>query len=158
MSLATGLSSYTRIRISYNLGKEELTMKLKGASGYSYYVSDIDKTAEFYEKLGLQIREKTADRIVIYLNWYRIDLVKPTETDYKEFHDEAASKDKGAGVFLYFSVDDVDATYQEMLDLGLEPTTKPQDQPWGNREFVLQDPDGYKLVIFKRKAAKNPLN
>jgi catechol 2,3-dioxygenase-like lactoylglutathione lyase family enzyme len=32
-----------------------------------------------------------------------------------------------------------------------EAKTKPQDQPWGNREFMLHDPDGYHLVIFKRK-------
>jgi len=33
----------------------------------------------------------------------------------------------------------------------LKPATKPQDQLWGNREFVIRDPDGYSLVIFKRK-------
>lgn len=24
----------------------------------------------------------------------------------------------------------------------------PRDWPWGNREFVLKDPDGYKLVFW----------
>ncbi|HSX14874.1 MAG TPA: VOC family protein [Candidatus Saccharimonadales bacterium] len=133
-------------------------MKLKGASGYSYYVSDLDKTADFYTKLGLQIKERTDNRIVIYLNWYRIDLVKAGPEDYAEFRDEADKGDKGAGVFLYFNVDDVDATYKELADAGIKPATEPADQPWGNREFVILDPDGYKLVIFKRKAAKNPLN
>jgi predicted lactoylglutathione lyase len=31
-------------------------MKLKAASGYACYVQDVNKTAEFYEKLGLQIK------------------------------------------------------------------------------------------------------
>ncbi|HUG33149.1 MAG TPA: VOC family protein [Anaerolineales bacterium] len=34
---------------------------------------------------------------------------------------------------------------------GLKPAAKPQDQPWGNREFLLRDPDGFTLIIFKRK-------
>jgi len=58
---------------------------------------------------------------------------------------------KGTGVFLYLSVDDVDGFHKGLLSKGLKPSSKPQDQPWGNREFILRDPDGYKLVIFKRK-------
>lgn len=131
-------------------------MKLKGASGYSCYVSDLDKTAEFYQTLGLEIKERRADRLIIYLNWYRIDFNLAGEYDYPQFRDEAQSTDKGAGIFLYFSVDDVDGTYDEVVSMGLNPVTKPQDQPWGNREFVLLDPDGYKLVFFKRKIPKNP--
>ena len=131
-------------------------MKLKSASGYACYVSDLDKTAEFYEALGLEVKERTSNRLIIYLNWYRIDFVKVNETDYAEFKSEAEATNKGAGVFLYFSVDDVDAAYKELVAMGVKPTTEPKDQPWGNREIVVQDPDGYKIVLFKRKVAKNP--
>jgi uncharacterized glyoxalase superfamily protein PhnB len=48
------------------------------------------------------------------------------------------------------SVDDVDSTYQELVDKGLTPSSQPREWPWGNREFVIRDPDGYKLVIFKK--------
>ena len=52
---------------------------------------------------------------------------------------------------LYFSVDDVDEAYKSLRAKGLKPSSEPKDRPWGNREFVIRDPDGYKLVIFKRK-------
>jgi len=52
---------------------------------------------------------------------------------------------------LYLSVDDVDVFQKELLSKGMKPSSKPQDHPRGNREFILRDPDGYKLVIFKRK-------
>jgi uncharacterized glyoxalase superfamily protein PhnB len=45
----------------------------------------------------------------------------------------------------------VDEFHAHLLANGLKPSTKPKDQPWGNREFILRDPDGYHLVIFKRK-------
>jgi catechol 2,3-dioxygenase-like lactoylglutathione lyase family enzyme len=133
-------------------------MKLKSAAGYSCLVTDLNKTADFYEKLGLQIKKRENNRLIIYLNWYRIDFVKIEETDRADLRKEAALENKGAGVFLYFSVDNVDETYEEMISLGLTPETKPKDEHWGNREFVIRDPDGYKLVIFKRKVAHNPLD
>lgn len=133
-------------------------MKLKSGAGYACYVKDLNKTAEFYEKLGLQIKDQTPDRLIIYLNWYRIDFFTRERDLMPEFQNEASMEHKGAGIFLYFSVDDVDETYKEMLSLGLTPSTQPADQPWGNREFVICDPDGYKIVIFKRKVAKNPLD
>jgi len=133
-------------------------MKLKSGAGYACYVKDIDKTAEFYEKLGLQIKERTSERLVIYLNWYRIDFFSAKEDLMPEFQKDTNSDNLGAGVFFYYSVDDVDETYKEMVKLGLKPTNEPADQRWGNREFTICDPDGYKIVLFKRKVAKNPLD
>jgi uncharacterized glyoxalase superfamily protein PhnB len=49
------------------------------------------------------------------------------------------------------SVDDVDDFHQGLIANGLKSSTKPKDQPWGNHQFILRDPDGYNLVIFKRK-------
>jgi hypothetical protein len=34
---------------------------------------------------------------------------------------------------------------------GMNQTSEPQRRPSGNREFVLRDPDGYKLVFFQKK-------
>jgi uncharacterized glyoxalase superfamily protein PhnB len=54
-------------------------------------------------------------------------------------------------MFLYLSADNVDEFHKDLIRIGLNSMTKPQDQPWGNRELILRDPDGYNLVIFKRK-------
>ena len=31
---------------------------------------------------------------------------------------------------------------------GVESRTEPKTWPWGKREFVVKDPDGYKLVFY----------
>lgn len=133
-------------------------MKLKSAAGYACYVKDLDKTLAFYESLGLPAKERTANRAIIYLNWYRIDFLAADTYNPAEVQAELNSDTKGTGVFLYFSVDDVDAAYVEAVKLGLKPACEPHDVAWGNREFIIEDPDGYKLVLFKRKLAKNPLD
>lgn len=131
---------------------------MKSVSGVVCYVKDAAKTADFYEKLGFTFKKREADYVSVRLNWFWIDFV-PADTEQKpEFKKEATAEKKGTGMFLYISVDDVDAFYQALLDKGLQPSSEPRDWPvglpdgrQGNREFVIRDPDGYKLVFFKKK-------
>jgi catechol 2,3-dioxygenase-like lactoylglutathione lyase family enzyme len=51
----------------------------------------------------------------------------------------------GSTVYLYVS--DVDAWHREVQDAGLAVESPPSDQPWGNREMSLRDPDGNRLVV-----------
>ncbi len=44
-------------------------------------------------------------------------------------------------------VDDVDETFQNLKNKGLEFATEPKDQPWGVRDATFVDPDGNKFVI-----------
>lgn len=124
---------------------------MKSVSGIVAYVKDIEKTAAFYETLGFQFEKREANHISLRLNWFWIDFHPQNKEEKKEFQKEANLANKGAGMFLYISVDDVDEFYNGLLREGLKPSSEPRDWPWGNREFVIRDPDGYKLVFFKRK-------
>jgi catechol 2,3-dioxygenase-like lactoylglutathione lyase family enzyme len=84
----------------------------------------------------------------IGFGWTFLPWIKEERAEYTEGTDLS---NKGIGMFVYLSVDDVDEFHKDLLSKGLKPLTKPQNQPWGNREFIIRDPDGYKLVIFKRK-------
>lgn len=126
-------------------------MKLKSVAGLTCYVDDTNKTAEFYEKLGFEFKMREANQVTIKLNYFWIDFISAKNETKPGFVKDANSTHKGAGVFLYLSVDDVDLAYNEIMDKGLKPSSEPKDWPWGNREFVIRDPDGYKIVIFKKK-------
>ena len=125
-------------------------MKMKSISGIVCYVKDTEKTAQFYEALGFQFDKREPDHLSIYLNWFWIDFHPQDKEEKPEFQKEAKLDNKGAGLFLYIGVEDVDEFYQELLKKGLKPSNKPRDWPWGNREFVIRDPDGYKLVFFQK--------
>jgi uncharacterized glyoxalase superfamily protein PhnB len=70
--------------------------------------------------------------------------------DEDEFNGDSLSGAKGKGMYIYVKIDDVDAEYDRQLKLGLNPATKPRDWEWGNREFILKDPDGYKLCFLQK--------
>ena len=124
---------------------------MKSVTGIVCYVKDINKTAKFYEALGFQFDKREPDHVSIRLNWFWIDFHPQDKEDKPEFQKEAELSNKGAGLFLYISVENVDDFYKSLLSKGLKPSNEPRDWPWGNREFVIRDPDGYKLVFFKRK-------
>ena len=106
---------------------------------------------EFDGALGFETRKQDAVHATLYSNWFWIDFLALGKIERAEFTKGADLTNKGAGVFLYLSVDDVDEFHKSLLAQKMKPSTQPQDQPWGNREFIIRDPDGYQLVIFKRK-------
>lgn len=55
--------------------------------------------------------------------------------------------DSAAGGLAYLYVPDVDAWAARASERGIPIESGPEDQPWGNRELALVDPDGNRLVI-----------
>ena len=117
-------------------------MKVSSISGITCHVEDLARSAEFYETIGFRRGKEESDRVTFYVNWFFVTLVAEDQTE---------APTKGAGLFLYIKVDDVEEFHHAVRSKGLEPAGEPERQPSGNREFVLQDPDGYSLVFFQKK-------
>lgn len=106
--------------------------------------SDLDKTEAFYKCLGFVTKrdEKAVHTEIsgirlVFMDGEKVDITKDIDIE-----------PKGAGIYLYFEVENVDDYYQKLINKGLESSSKPKDWPWGKREFAIKDPDGYKLVFF----------
>jgi catechol 2,3-dioxygenase-like lactoylglutathione lyase family enzyme len=126
-------------------------MKVNSVSGIACYVQDLAKTAEFYEAIGFRRGKEEADRVTFYVNWFFVTFIAQDQEAHAELRNEAQLPNKGSGLFLYVKVDDVHDFYEAVLSAGLKPAREPEKRPSGNREFVLRDPDGYKLAFFQKK-------
>ena len=126
-------------------------MKVNSISGLSCYVKDLARTAEFYETIGFRRGKEEPDRATFYVNWFFVTFIAKDREEDTELRKEAELPSKGAGLFLYVKVDDVEEFHKAVLSKGLKPVGEPERQPSGNREFVLRDPDGYNLVFFQKK-------
>lgn len=126
-------------------------MKIKSASGITCFVKNLNKTAIFYETLGFEIRKRESSHVTAYSNWFWIDFIRIDKDERAKSAQGLELAHRGTGIYIYLSVDNVDEFHEYLISKKIKPCTKPQDQPWGNREFLIRDPDGYNLVIFKRK-------
>ncbi len=115
------------------------------------WVQENKLSEKFYKKLGFTITASTPGYSEVKLGNFEIVLVNMRDDD--EFAGDSLSGDKGRGMYVYIYVDDVDAEYDRQIKLGLRPATSPRDWEWGNREFVLKDPDGYKLCFWHERQA-----
>ena len=98
------------------------------------HVPDVKATAAFY-------------RDVLGFTWdFGDDAYAVVWRDNSAIH---FVKDSGkpAGVHLFQWVKDIDAYYQEVVSRGALATAEPADQPYGIREFSVQDVNGVGVVF-----------
>jgi predicted enzyme related to lactoylglutathione lyase len=72
--------------------------------------------------------------------------VGPTYLGFDQV-DEATS---GAGVTVWFTVDDIQGTFQRLVEMGAEVRYPPSEKPWGGFLAALYDPDGNMLGLSQR--------
>jgi lactoylglutathione lyase len=116
------------------------------------FVKDLDRARNFYEHvIGLEV-ERGDDNsasfnlgtdVILLLNHTGADdLLSPDDVD----HDVA----RAASSVLVATVDDVDATYEELRSRGVEFIRTPEDRSWGMRCAHFRDPDGLVWEIHRR--------
>ena len=112
-------------------------------------VSDMDRSMEFYTSLGfVQDNEGIVDEKGS--QWYSLAMGDATVWLLRE--DTVAGFDagiqRGHGVHLYLSVDDVDSLYEKLKAGGRANIVRELETLWyGLREFLVADPDGYVWTI-----------
>ncbi len=64
----------------------------------------------------------------------------------------------GRGFWLNVEVPDADAEFARLQSAGLEIVATPEDKPWGDRMFVVRDPNGVLIALSHRLPAPEPLS
>lgn len=105
------------------------------------------ETAEFYQKLGLQI---IVDSLPRYAR-----LLCPDGDSTLSIH-TAENAENSSNIVLYFECENLDEKVKELKNLGLKFEQEPQDESWLWRESYLKDPNNNKICLFY--AAENRQN
>jgi len=108
------------------------------------YASNFAETLAFYKKLGFDVVEVNGT-VRVKMGDFTLALIDENITPIKN---ELGKTPKGLGVYMYVEVENVDKYFLWVKERGITPRTEPRTWPWGKREFVVKDPDGYKLVFY----------
>ena len=135
---------------------------LKSLTNVNVWVHDQDEALAFYtEKLGLELRSDVTVPEMGNFRWLTVGV--PGQEDVAivlmavpgppVFDEETSSKlrdlvAKGAAGGLFFETDDVDGTFKELRNRGVEFSQEPTDQPYG-RDAGFRDPSGNQIRMTK---------
>jgi catechol 2,3-dioxygenase-like lactoylglutathione lyase family enzyme len=131
---------------------------LKSLTTVNVWVHDQDEALAFYtEKLGLELRNDVTLPEMGDFRWLTVGV--PGQEDVAivlmavpgppVFDAETSSKlkdlvAKGAAGGLFFATDDIDSTFKELQNRGVEFSQEPTDQPYG-RDAGFRDPSGNQM-------------
>lgn len=105
---------------------------LKRIWSVTLYVSDLERSRQFYEKvLGLCKKYEYASYVGFECGGVEIGLIPRGNL--------GIGKDAPT---IQFLVDDVDVVYQNLKEQGVVFTIEAHDEPWGGRQARFQDLDG----------------
>ncbi|MBM3395322.1 MAG: glyoxalase/bleomycin resistance/extradiol dioxygenase family protein [Betaproteobacteria bacterium] len=62
---------------------------------------------------------------------------------------------QGQGMWVSVDVDDVDAVYRRIQALGMPMELDLRDEPWGDRHFVVVDPNGIGVDVVQHRGVRS---
>ena len=111
-------------------------------------VRDMKKTIEFYNKslgfkAGMAFPDATNPEYIDLSKDGMVLMFIPAKN-----HDISQQEKFGIGVYLYMLIDgDIDEYYEELKGRGVKIAVDIKDEPYGVRDFTVEDIDGYKLTF-----------
>jgi uncharacterized glyoxalase superfamily protein PhnB len=111
-------------------------------------VRDMKKTIEFYTnslgfKAGMAFPDATNPEYIDLSKDGMVLMFIPAKN-----HDINQEEKFGIDVYLYMQIDgDIDEYYEELKGRGVKIAVDIKDEPYGVRDFTVEDIDGYKLTF-----------
>jgi catechol 2,3-dioxygenase-like lactoylglutathione lyase family enzyme len=136
---------------------------IKQLTNTQVWVHDQDEALAFYtEKLGFELREDVTVPELGNFRWLSVGV--PGQPDVAitlmavpgppVFDEDTRKKilelvSKGAATGLFFTADDIHATYEELKSRGVEFQQEPTEQPYGI-DVGLRDPSGNSMRVMQQ--------
>jgi predicted enzyme related to lactoylglutathione lyase len=114
-----------------------------------FLVDDVVATANFYrDKLGFRYERFWGDPPAFCMVWRRGVVIMLSQHPKKGLmRPNRLTVPPGDAWDAYVWVDDADALHKEFTDKGVKIVRQLCDQPYGNRDFDVEDCNGYRLCF-----------
>lgn len=131
--------------------KKEIKMKLNAG----IVTSKLAETKEFYTKtLNFGVTFENEFYLLLHTPNHEaeISFLLPNHPSQQPFFHKPF---QGEGMYLTIEVDDVDSIYENLKKKNVEIKIDIRDEPWGDRHFAIQDPNGIGIDIVKYSAPQD---
>lgn len=125
-------------------------------------VTNLDNTIKFYETCGFKIEYDRPESRFAFMSLGEIQFMFCELKEENKWETGKLEYPFGRGINFQLEVDNVDKIYTSLKNEGY-PIMIEMDENWyrqddkllGNKEFLVQDPDGYLLRFFEDLGSKD---
>lgn len=144
---AIGIASkaYSQANI---ITQKQYTMKMNAG----VITPKLSETKDFYTRhLGFGVTFENECYLLLHTPGHtaEISFLLPDHPSQQPFFHKAF---QGRGMYLTIEVDDADKWYGELKKKGVAIKIDIRDEPWGDRHFAIEDPNGIGIDIVKYSA------
>ncbi|WP_235921009.1 VOC family protein [Foetidibacter luteolus] len=143
--LAANFNQIAQSRYEVTPSSNQSVMKLNAG----IITSKLSETKAFYQKaLNFGITFENEWYVLLHTpdGKDQLSFLLPQQPSQKPIFQKQFT---GQGVYLTIEVEDVDAEYKRIKDLGIPIEIELRDEPWGDRHFAIVDPNGIGIDIVK---------
>ena len=125
-------------------------------------VSNLEKSLEFYKLIGFKIEYERKENRFVFLSLGEIQFMLQEISDDDKWNVGTLSYPFGNGINFQLEIENVDDIYNKLKNNGYKIAFE-MEENWyrqnnkllGNKEFLVQDPDGYLLRFSEDLGEKN---
>ena len=108
-----------------------------------YFVSDLSRSVRFWkDELGCRVLRQDANFAGLVFEDAHIMLATAHSDAIARWLD---SGPRGVGMHVRFMAKDLDDLYRRLVNNGVPIVSAIADRPYGLRDFIIADPDGFQL-------------
>ncbi|MGL4758630.1 MAG: hypothetical protein ACRCXZ_04805 [Patescibacteria group bacterium] len=112
------------------------------------YTNKLQETKEFLRLLNIKPIEEEEDKLVYRLGDLEIHYLESSSESNQEYHYNANGV-YGIGSFFYIGCNKFLEFYSQLKDLENVKISSIKPNNWETKEFMFEDPNGYKFVIYE---------
>ena len=127
-------------------------------------VSNLENSLKFYKTLGFKVEYERPENKFVFLSMREIQFMLQEISDNDKWDLAPLTYPFGNGINFQLEVSSVDSIYSKLKESGYdiafeieENWYRQDDKLLGNKEFLVQDPDGY-LLRFSEDLGEKEIN
>ena len=113
------------------------------------YTTDVVATHNFYQKLGLEIKQFEADKVVVSFGSFELHFILNTDEPFQAYEYIAKPSQYGQGVIFYIETDSIQEDQKLIASIGGTIKAEIFKNHWEYQELLFEDPNGYKFALYQ---------
>ena len=125
-------------------------------------VTNLQDSLKFYKAIGFKVEYERPENKFVFLSLGEIQFMLQEISENDKWDVAPLSYPFGNGINFQLEVEDIDKIYKSLVDNNYkiaydveENWYRQEDKLLGNREFLVQDPDGYLIRFSEDLGEKN---